>query len=118
MNRACRRFVLQISERRDVLLVRLERRKNLAELEVGAGAAGRPFIHRRTMRRVAHDRAVRQIEEACPQFRHRGGLGESRVGRHHGIQKRQSQRHTGCFQHRSAGKMFLRDEHVDLLTIT
>ncbi len=117
MHRARRGGVLQIAERRNVLLVRLQRGQNRAELETFAGAGRRPFIHRRTMRRVVHDGAVRKIKEAGSQLGHRGGLGQSRAGRHHRIQKRQPQRHAGSFQHRSARNVLLCEEHVISLVL-
>src|SRR5213079_1914789 len=52
VNRASGGRVLEIPERRNVLLVRLEGGENRAELEIGAGTAGRPFVHGRAMRRV------------------------------------------------------------------
>ena len=54
------------------------------------------LIHRRTVRRVAHDRAVGNVEEAGAHLRRRGGLGERRGGRHHRIQERQRQRDAGA----------------------
>ena len=111
VNRAGGGRVLEIAERRHVLLVRLERGKNRAEFEIGAGAAGRPLVHGGAMGGVVHDRAVGHVEEAHSQLRRRGGLSKSRSGRHHGVEKRQPQSHSGALQHRSPRKMFLRDEH-------
>ena len=103
--------ILQVPERRHVLLVRLQRRKDRTEREGGTGTGRRPPVQRRTVRRIPHDRAVGNIEESGPQFRNRRGLGERRAGRHHRIQERQRQRHSGGLQNGSARNMFLRDEH-------
>ena len=115
VNRAGGGRVLEISERRNVLLVRLEGGKNRAEFEIGAGAAGRPFVHGGAMRGVVHDRAVGHVEEARSQLGHRGGLSKSCARRHHGVEKRQPQSHSGALQYRSPRNMFLRDEHSFLL---
>ena len=50
------RLVLQVAERGDVALVRLERLQDRTQLEVGARPARRPLVHLRAERRVAHDR--------------------------------------------------------------
>src|SRR5262245_16035411 len=64
------------------------------------------------MRRVPHDRAVRNIEEARPQLGNRRGLGKSSAGRHHRIQEWQTQRDSGGLQNCSATDVLLSNEHL------
>ena len=105
------RPVLEVAERGDVALVRLERRHDRTQLEVGARAARRPPVHLRAVRRVAHDRAVRDVEESHAQLRCRGRLRQRGRSRDHRIQQRQRQRDTGAAQHGPAGQMSFRQEH-------
>src|SRR5262249_44946034 len=97
---------------RNILLVRLERCQDRTELEIGAGAGRRPLIQCRTVRRVPHDRAVRNIEEARPQLGNRRGLGKSRAGRHHRIPEWQPPRDSSGLQNCSATNVLLGDEHL------
>jgi hypothetical protein len=85
VNRAGCGRVLEIPERRTVLLVRLEGGENWAEFEIGAGAAGRPFVHGGAMGGVVHERAVGHVEEARSQLGDRGCLSKSCASRHLGI---------------------------------
>jgi hypothetical protein len=92
-------------------LVRLERSQDGAELEIGAGAGGRPLVHGRAKFGVGHDGAMGKVEEARAQLGNGGGLRERRAGRHHGLQKRQPQGDPGGLQHCSARNVLLGEEH-------
>ena len=93
----------EVAERGDVALVRLERLQDRTQLEVGARAARRPPVHLRTVRRVAHDRAVRDVEEPHAHLRRRGRLRQRGRRRNHRVEQRQRQRDTGALAARSGG---------------
>src|SRR5581483_2258716 len=112
MHRARRRGVFQTPERRNVLFMLFQRRKNGAELEAGARAGGSPLVHGGTVRGVTHDRAVRDVEESHAQLGSGGSLRQGRAGRHHRIKKRQPERDSGGLQHRSSRNVFLGEEHA------
>src|SRR5499427_10047600 len=98
-------LVLEIGERSHGVLVLLERLENWAEFEIRAGTARGPAIHRLPMLLVPHDRAVGNIEEARPQLRRGGGLGERGGGRDHCIEQRQSDGDARAPEQRPARKM-------------
>src|SRR5690606_41587555 len=60
-------------------------------------------------RRVPHDRTVRNIEEADAKLRGCGGLRERRRRWNHRVEQGQADCDARAFQHRSAGKMLLRE---------
>ena len=75
------------------LLVLLQRLHDLVQLEVRARAAGRPGIDFLAVRRVVHDRAVREVEE--PDARSSGTAavcGQRGGRRNHRVEQRQAQR--------------------------
>src|SRR5262249_22022381 len=87
------------------MLVLLERLENWAEFEIRAGTARGPAIHGLPMLRVPHDRAVGNIEEARPQLRRGGGLGERGADRDHRVEQRQSDGGARAPRQRPARKM-------------
>ena len=111
-------LVLQVPERGDIALVRLERGEDRAQREVGTRAARRPPVHLRAVRGVAHDRAVRDVEESHAHLRGRGGLRQRSRRRDHGIEQRQGQGDPGAFQHGSPGQVFFRQEHDQSFSTT
>ena len=96
-DRVCRPvgvLVLEARYDRELVLEWLERLEDLRQIEFGAFLGRRPLVH---------DRAVREIDEAHPRERLRGGLRERRTRRDHRIEQRQRDRRAHAAQHGSAG---------------
>ena len=99
--------VRQVAEDGQVLPERFERPEDRRELEVRALLCGRP---------LAHDRAVRHVDEAEPRERRGRRLGQRRRRRHHAVEERQRDGHAEASQDGAAGDGLLRDDHdSDLL---
>ena len=96
----------QVADHHQRIAKGLERLENRCELETGAGRGRRP---------LAHDHAVRDVDEAGAELRPRHGLRRVRQRRHHRIEQRERESGAHAFQDLATGDRGLRDEHRCLL---
>src|SRR6185503_17932007 len=99
--------VRQVAEDRQVFPERFERPEDLRELEVRALLCGCP---------LAHDRAVRHVDEAKPRERRRRRLCQRLRRGNHAVEERQRDGHAETSQDCATGDGLLRHDHdSDLL---
>src|SRR5690606_14306056 len=87
----------------------LQRLEDLRQFELRAGAAGRPAVHHRAMRKV---------EEAETRIRRGSRLRQRGTRRNHRIEQRQRDPRPQAADHGTPGKVFPRYEHVMFLQMS
>jgi hypothetical protein len=85
------------------IAIGLERLEDRRELERGTRCGGRP---------LAHDHAMRDVDEAHAELRFRRGLRHCRERRHHRIEQWKRHAHTNASEERASRDRPFQGEHV------